>query len=310
LIQFSQTTSNRFKPNKHNKPLIWISIGSCLAIIFLTQPVFAQQVLDFYSELNVESRISGGRRHLPAGGWRCQPNGSATFQPASKSYDADSFLIAKQNESNALPANGSAGFQPASKGSTTAVIIDRAKREMKVIQNGKIIQSCKIGIGRGGLNRKKSMADNVTPTGRFEVDIILTSDSNLNKTSDQLLRKYKGNTKAVSYLSSGDGLKRLFANMNGLDFDGNGKPDTAYGAAYIGLNGISKSGQAPAITGPKLSTYAGKDYWFSIALHGTPDEEKNLGNANSGGCVHLPKSALQTLISNETIKIGSIVEIK
>ena len=30
-------------------------------------------------------------------------------------------------------------------------------------------------------------------------------------------------------------LPALFANMNGIDFDGNGAPDVAYGSAYIGL---------------------------------------------------------------------------
>lgn len=155
------------------------------------------------------------------------------------------------------------------------------------------------------------MADNITPKGRFEVDLILSGNSLQNKCSKALLENYKGNDAALSYLSSPDGLKRLFNNMNSLDFDGNGKPDTAYGAAYIGLNSASPANKkSSSITGPKLAKYSGKDYWFSIALHGTPDETKNIGQANSGGCVHIPKELLQRLIADGSIRIGTSVEIK
>lgn len=269
-----------------------IRVGSCLALFLLILPQLAESAQN-------ESAPQGSLLDWSAG-----------FQPASNVTPQSLFLLAEGKDSNESAKNGSTDFQPASNVRDVVISIDRAKREMQVIQDGRIIQSCKIGIGRGGLNKKKSMADNITPSGKFEVDLILTSDSKLNRVSTQLLHRYKGDPKASSYLNSGDGLKRLFANMSGLDFDGNGKADTAYGAAYIGLNGISERGKAPAMTGPKLSTYSGKDYWFSIALHGTPNEANNIGKANSGGCVHVPRSVLQKLISDETIRIGSIVEIK
>lgn len=188
------------------------------------------------------------------------------------------------------------------------ISIDRAKKELSVFRNGKSIQSSAIGIGRGGTGKKQSMADNVTPAGIFEVDIILSDQPTSNKVSEKLLRRYHADKSAISFLSSGQGLKRLFDNMNSLDFNGDGKADTAYGAAYIGLN--AKAENKDAITGPKFSKFGGTDYWFSIALHGTPNEAKNIGNSNSGGCVHVPKTTLQKLISDGSVKIGTIVEIK
>lgn len=190
-----------------------------------------------------------------------------------------------------------------------SILIDRAKRQLQVRGGGRLVHSCKVGIGRGGLGQKKSMADNITPKGTFEVELILTNDSSLNKCSKELIDRYKANKTALSFLSSGEGLKRLFQNMISLDFDGDGKADTAYGAAYIGLKGLPEGGGTAPITGPKLSKYGGKDYWFSIALHGTPDDSKNIGKANSGGCVHLPKDMLQKLIAEGSIKIGTVVTI-
>ena len=52
----------------------------------------------------------------------------------------------------------------------------------------------------------------------------------------------------------------------------------------------------------------GTPYWFSIALHGTPDPA-NLGAANSGGCVHLSPTMLSHLIDGDLVTLGSVVVI-
>ena len=90
--------------------------------------------------------------------------------------------------------------------------------------------------------------------------------------------------------------------MSSLDFDGDGAPDQAYGTGYIGLT------SSEAVTGPKMRRYRGTPYWYSIALHGTPDPT-SLGEARSGGCVHLPAALLQRLVTEERVQLGTEVVI-
>src|SRR5581483_2297511 len=105
------------------------------------------------------------------------------------------------------------------------------------------------------------------------------------------------------YLSSPEALARLFKNMNSIDFDGDGKPDRAYGSAYFGVSSPN------AVTGPKLSSYKDTSYWYSIAVHGPPHEKRDIGGANSGGCVHLPAKAIQQLTKNGWIAVGTKLTI-
>jgi hypothetical protein len=131
------------------------------------------------------------------------------------------------------------------------------------------------------------MADNVTPTGEFMVDIILNHKPEFNQ----------------SLHPTSVNLAQLLHNMDNMDFNHDGRPDRAYGNAYIGLD--SKT----AITGPKLTRYRdGTPYWFSIALHGTPDPA-TIGNAASGGCIHLSADTLAHLIEAGIVKIGTRVTI-
>ncbi len=183
------------------------------------------------------------------------------------------------------------------------ISVNRKTHLLKVERLGKVLVQSKVGLGRGGQGQKKSMNDCITPEGEFEVDIILSENSALDKVSESLLAKYKSNKMAESYLSSQDGLAKLFVNMNSIDFNGDDKADTAYGAAYIGLNSDK------AITGPKLSQYNGITYWFSIALHGTADESKNIARSNSGGCVQVPRSVLNEMLEKGIIKIGTKILI-
>lgn len=147
------------------------------------------------------------------------------------------------------------------------------------------------------------MSDCITPSGSFLVDIILFENPDFNEISAKLIRRYASQPQSSKYLASKDSLNRLFSNMNSLDFDGNGKPDTAYGIGYIGLDSNSK------LSGPKLSKFKGTDYWFSIALHGTADEKSCIGSARSGGCIHLPEKTLRKIIENHYLPIGARVKI-
>ncbi len=185
-----------------------------------------------------------------------------------------------------------------------SILIDRKAHLLTAKDNhNKIIIQTKIGLGRGASDQKKSMADCITPGGRFKVDIILSKIEQLNAVSQSVIEKYKNDNAASAYLRSAKGLLNLFGNMNSIDFDGDKKSDTAYGAAYIGLD--SKE----AICGPKISQYNGTTYWFSIALHGTNNEAKNIGNSNSGGCIQVPAAALKELLEKHIIHLGSTIQI-
>jgi len=184
------------------------------------------------------------------------------------------------------------------------MIINRVKRELVVTDpNANIILRTSIGIGRGGMGKKKSMADLITPTGDFKVDLILSENPQFNKISSEVRDRYRSNPEYYKLVKDQLGLQKLFSNMNSIDFDQDGKADNAYGVAYIGLDSEN------VLTGPKLEKYKDKvPYWFSIALHNTP-EIANIGQANSGGCVHLKADVILKLIESGILKIGSKVQI-
>jgi hypothetical protein len=180
--------------------------------------------------------------------------------------------------------------------------IDRKHRKIYVLNGSKVIYKSECGVGRGGLKIKKKMSDFITPTGEFVVDLILYVKPQFNTISMLNFNKYKSSKNYSSLASPPDGLSRLFQNMNNIDFDKNGKADQAYGLGYIGLNSNR------AVTGPKMRMYGSVPYWFSIALHGTPNND-NVGQANSGGCIHLSEKDITYLVENRIVKIGTQVII-
>lgn len=199
---------------------------------------------------------------------------------------------------------------------TDRALVDRRDRKLLVFsEKGEKIFETSVGVGRGGLIQKKSMEDCVTPCGKFSVDLILFHNPKFDCISKELRLKYSKDKDFSSYVSAEEGLSRLFENMNSLDFDGDGKPDRAYGAAYIGLNPCSFAHDkgaacATVVTGPKLSKFKNTVYWFSIALHGTPKEAANIGKAKSGGCIQVPEKELRRIVENGLLTIGSTVTIK
>jgi len=179
--------------------------------------------------------------------------------------------------------------------------VDRKDRTVYVLnEKNKVVKSFPCGIGKGGLKRKTSMRDYVTPTGQFKVDIVLYNDSSYSQVSDEVVNRYK-NGLYSEFFQDRKGLEKLFNNMNKIDFNRDGKPDNSYENGYIGLD------SAHAVTGPKMRNAWGIPYWYSIALHGSA--MTNIGKAKSGGCVHLPSSAVSALIEGGFAMVGTMVVI-
>lgn len=195
--------------------------------------------------------------------------------------------------------------KPVPAASENRVIVNRRLKNICVLDaQGRCILMSSVGIGRGGLQKKRTMDDMVTPTGTFFVDIVLAANPKQCFVSKEITQRYSGNPAYFQYLDSASGLARLFKNMNGLDFDADGKADCAYGCAYIGLS--SKN----AVTGPKLMRFHDTVYWYSIAMHGTSQEKKLLGLAKSGGCILLDSVVLKQLLENQLVGPGTMVTIE
>jgi hypothetical protein len=189
--------------------------------------------------------------------------------------------------------------------------INRKTKVMNVLDNqGNVILNSTVGIGRGGLNTKSAMSDLITPTGTMRVDLILYKEISYNAIDPSIRNKFL-NSEYKEYVNDNESLNRLFQNMNRLDFDGDGLPDNSYGIAYIGLSSAVEGG---GVTGPKMryANWKGAHnipYWYSIALHGTLNENDDLGAANSGGCVHVAGDVLTELIESGMVDIGTRVII-
>lgn len=188
----------------------------------------------------------------------------------------------------------------ASGADAATVKINRRDRIMILTAGGADLLRSNVGLGRGGIKKKLTMADEVTPTGSFAVDLILSPDPSRSECSPAIKQRYSKGPYAKYFVSPAS-LSQLFAQMNSLDFNGDGKPDGAYGQAYIGLDGPG--------TGPKMSLFRGKPYWFSIAMHGTPRPQECIGKYNSGGCIHLPADVLSKLLDQHMVSIGSSVSV-
>lgn len=209
------------------------------------------------------------------------------------------------------PAN--AAEVPSTDPHSIVIKVNRTTKLLSVEQSdGTMVLSASVGIGKGGVVKKVSMDDLVTPTGHFVVNLVLANDPAVCRASESLKSRYRSKPQYLKFLESPAGLVRLFKNMSSLDFDGDGKGDTAYGGGYIGLaldpRFVPNASLSPSrIVGPGARSYQGKVSWYSIALHGTPNETSAIGSATSGGCVHLQASILQKLL--KLVSIGTRVEI-
>lgn len=196
------------------------------------------------------------------------------------------------------------------------IYIDRKGRKLYTVDaTGAVTAQYPIGIGKGSIRRtKRSMSDNITPIGDFKVELVLSKNADFNAIDRSFLKKYRTSPTFLSLVNSKSGLEQLFKNMNSIDFNADGKPDNAYGAAYIGLTSrtaiTGPNTSRTAIAGPKMHLYGNVPYWYSIAIHGTPNPDKALGQATSGGCIHLGEDALMKLIGEKFVKVGTRVTIQ
>jgi hypothetical protein len=201
-----------------------------------------------------------------------------------------------------LYASGSLAFASQT-GDHNFVLIDRKKRSMSVVsESGKILVSCPVGIGRGPLKNKSNMQDCITPVGEFFIDVVLSDNPRFNDIAMAQKSQIAKNARFARLVKDGDALAKVFRTMNEQDFNRDGIPDRAYGFAYFGLNGKN--------TGPKLIEAGPSARWYSIALHGSPNEAKAIGGATSEGCIHVSQSILKRLLSEHLIGVGTRVHIK
>lgn len=188
-------------------------------------------------------------------------------------------------------------------GNHNSVLIDRKGRSMTVVdESGKTLLSCPIGIGRGPLRSKTDMSDCITPVGTFIVEVVLSNEPALNQIDQNRKLLISKNDRFAPFVKDGMGLANVFRTMNAQDFNRDGKPDRAYGLAFFGLRGKT--------TGPKLIAAGPSARWYSIALHGTPNEKEAIGGATSEGCIHVPKSDLRKILREHLIAVGTPVYIK
>ncbi len=170
-----------------------------------------------------------------------------------------------------------------------------------VDESGKTLLTCPVGIGRGPLKNKVDMQDCITPAGRFVIDVVLTADPKLNQIDENEKNLISKSARFAPFVKDSNGLARVFKTMNLQDFNRDGKPDQAYGYAFLGLNG--------RVTGPKLIAAGNAARWYSIALHGTPKERSAIGSATSEGCIHVQRSVLKSLLDEYKIGVGTPVYI-
>jgi hypothetical protein len=183
-----------------------------------------------------------------------------------------------------------------------SILIDRKNRRMSVVDaSGKTLVTCPIGIGRGPLKQKLNMQDCITPAGTFVIDVVLSADPKFNRIDEKQKFLISKNSHFAPFVKDAKGLAQVFETMNWQDFNRDGKPDQAYGFAFLGLNGKG--------TGPKLISAGNSARWYSIALHGTPNEKTAIGAATSEGCIHVQKSVLKSLLQDYKIGVGTPVHI-
>lgn len=184
-----------------------------------------------------------------------------------------------------------------------SVFVDRKSRSLSIVDRfGKTLISCPIGVGSGPLKSKSDMQDCITPVGDFVVDVVLTDDPAINQIDSKRKEQYSKNVRFAPLVKDGKGLAQVFHTMNEQDFNRDGKPDRAYGSAFLGLDGKG--------TGPKLIAAGKSARWYSIAMHGTPNEAKAIGAATSEGCIHISKAVLKKILSDRLIVVGTPVYIK
>ncbi len=146
-----------------------------------------------------------------------------------------------------------------------------------------------VGYGRYGVTCAGTrFEEGYTPLGRFRVNAILSDDQFV---MDPALIARSG--RPEEELRS-----TLFANMNAIDFKGDGEVGE-YGIGYISLAPIDSVAQPFT-----FNVYDGKFRWYSFAIHGSNNEAR-VGEKVTGGCLNVKEPVLRTLLSS--VKLGDEV---
>ena len=139
-----------------------------------------------------------------------------------------------------------------------------------------------VGYGRYGVTCAGTrFEEGYTPLGRFRVNAILSDDQFV---MDPALIARSG--RREEELRS-----TLFANMNAIDFKGDGEVGE-YGIGYISLAPIDSVAQPFS-----FNVYDGKFRWYSFAIHGSNNEAR-VGEKVTGGCLNVKEPVLRTLLSS------------
>ena len=148
-----------------------------------------------------------------------------------------------------------------------------------------------VGHGRHGIGCEgTTFEEGVTPLGTFRVNAILSNDR---FEMDPALVEQSGKTEKELR-------ETLFANMNSIDFKGDGETGE-YGIGYISL------APEPATEQPfRFNTYDGVFRWYSFAIHGTNDDTR-IGKAVTGGCINAGQLTMGVLL--DTVELGDEVVI-
>lgn len=149
----------------------------------------------------------------------------------------------------------------------------------------------KVGFGRKGVTCAGGrFEEGYTPLGRFRVNAILSGNR---FAMDPALIRQSGKSEAE--------LRRmLFANMNAIDFNGDGT-SREYGMGYVSLAPINSVPQPFA-----FNTYGGRFRWYSFAIHGSNNDQR-IGQKVTGGCVNVAEADLKLLLA--TVQLGDEVVI-
>lgn len=149
----------------------------------------------------------------------------------------------------------------------------------------------KVGYGRHGVTCAGTrFEEGYTPLGSFVVNAILSKDQ-FAMDKDLVAKSGK---------SEDELRKTLFANMNSIDFSGDGESGE-YGIGYISLAPINSVKQPFS-----FNKYNGTFRWYSFAMHGSNNEAK-VGNRVTGGCLNLDEPVLASML--KIVRLGDTVEI-
>ena len=151
------------------------------------------------------------------------------------------------------------------------------------------VTAFQVGYGRYGVTCAGTrFEEGYTPLGRFRVNAILSDDQFV---MDPALIARSG--RPEEELRS-----TLFANMNAIDFKGDGEVGE-YGIGYISLAPIDSVEQPFT-----FNVYDGKFRWYSFAIHGSNNEAR-VGEKVTGGCLNVKEPVLRTLLSS--VELGDEV---